>query len=118
MTAVTSCADETVERDVQTEELGAEHKAQQAPDDKMINDQPTTNRVHAGAQRKAAKNEALQLEKFMSRAGPVVEQLIEENEQLRFISNRQQATQRNAVEPKSLLKFPNEILLMLGSFQQ
>jgi hypothetical protein len=53
----------------------------------------------------------------MSRAGPVVEQLIEENEQLRFISNRQQAAQRNAVEPKSLLKFPNEILLMLGSFQ-
>jgi len=47
-----------------------------------------TSRHQVGQQRKAAKNEALQLEKFMSRACPVVEQLIEENEQLRFISNR------------------------------
>ena len=86
-TAVTSCADETVERDVQTEELGAENKTQQAPDDKMISEQQTS-RHQVGQQRKAAKNESLQLEKFMSRACPVVEQLIEENEQLRFISNR------------------------------
>jgi hypothetical protein len=53
----------------------------------MISEQQTS-RHQVGQQRKAAKNEALQLEKFMSRACPVVEQLIEENEQLRFISNR------------------------------
>jgi hypothetical protein len=33
---VTSCADETVERDIQTDDLGAEDKTQQAPDDKMF----------------------------------------------------------------------------------
>jgi len=33
-----------------------------------------------GVQRRTKKNEALQLEKFMSRAGPVMEQLLEEND--------------------------------------
>ena len=37
-TAVTSCADECVERDVQTEDLGMEDKTQQGPEDKMMDD--------------------------------------------------------------------------------
>ena len=48
----------------------------------------------------------MKLEKFMGRAGPVVESIIEENEQIRFLSNRDQASKRNAVELKAHLSFP------------
>ena len=41
--------------------------------------------------RKKKENEALNLEKFMSRAGPVMENVIEENEQLNFLNNRELA---------------------------
>jgi hypothetical protein len=54
----------------------------------------------------------------MSRVCPVMEQVIEENEQLRFIDNRQAAAARNAVETKSALKFPQEILMMLGTLKK
>ena len=47
-----------------------------------------------------------------------MEQVIEENEQLRFIDNRQAAAARNAVETKSALKFPQEILMMLGTLKK
>jgi hypothetical protein len=33
----------------------------------------------------------LKLEKFMQRAGPVVEAVIDENDQLYFLNNREQA---------------------------
>lgn len=46
-----------------------------------------------------------------------MEQVVEENQQLRFINNRQAAANRNAVESKSSLKFPQEILMMLGTMQ-
>ena len=48
-TAVTSCADETCERDVQTEDLGREDKQQQAPDDKMIDDYSVGKSANAAA---------------------------------------------------------------------
>lgn len=38
--------------------------------------------------RKKKENEALNLEKFMQRAGPVIENVIEENDQLYFLNNR------------------------------
>lgn len=95
-TAVTSCAEDMVDRDVQTEDLGMEHKTQQAPEDQMLSDyQPRQGQQRF---RRAAKNEALQLEKFMSKACPALEQICEENDQLRFIDNRQAAATRNAVE--------------------
>ena len=91
----------------------------------MFGDNTNTNRkgvVNASQpvrlQRTAAKIEALQLDKFMSRVCPVMEQVIEENEQLRFIDNRQAAAARNAVETKSALKFPQEILMMLGTLKK
>lgn len=71
-TAVTSCAEDMVDRDIQTEDLGMEHKAQQAPEDQMISDyQP--KQAQQRFKRAAAKNEALQLEKFMSKACPALE---------------------------------------------
>ena len=54
----------------------------------------------------------------MGRAGPVVESIIEENEQIRFLSNKDQASKRNAVELKAHLSFPDELLIMLGNGQQ
>ena len=41
--------------------------------------------------RKKKENEALNLEKFMHRAGPVMEGVIDENDQLHFLNNRDQA---------------------------
>jgi len=76
---------------------------------------PGQSVIHSRA---SAKNEALQLEKFMSKACPVMESVVEENEQLRFMNNRQAASQRNAVEQKSALKFPEEILMMLGTLKK
>jgi hypothetical protein len=43
-----------------------------------------------------------------------MEQLLDENDQLRFMENRGKAAKHNAVEAKEKLKFPDEILVMLG----
>lgn len=51
----------------------------------------------------------------MGRAGPVVEACIEENKRLHFIKNRPQAQKRNAVELKTSLMFPKELLVLLGN---
>jgi hypothetical protein len=76
-TAIVSCSDDLVDRDVQTEDLGEESKFNQAPDDILVN----YNKQKGGFQRKKKReNEALQLEKFMQRAGPLMEQVIELNE--------------------------------------
>ena len=50
----------------------------------------------------------------MQRSGPVMEGVIEENEQIFFLNNREQAQKRNAVELKQTLKFPNELLALFG----
>jgi len=49
----------------------------------------------------------------MSKAGPVMEQVIEENEQLNFFNTREKAAKRNAVEMKQNLRFPEELLTLL-----
>lgn len=65
--------------------------------------------------KKAKKqNDALNLEKFMSRAGPVMEQLVEENIKLRF-AFANDASKPSAIELKQTLAFPEDILIMLGS---
>lgn len=69
-TAIASTGDDMISRDVQTEDLGEESKFNQAPEDIMTN----YNKGKGEFQRKKKKeNEALNLEKFMSRAGPVFE---------------------------------------------
>lgn len=52
------------------------------------------------------------LEKFMTRAGPVMEKVVEEIEQRAAINNRDQASKKSAVELKSSLKFPKEVLTL------
>ena len=70
-TAIISSADDLVDRDVQTEDLGMENKFNQAPEDILAN---YNKSKQTGYQRKKKKeNEALNLEKFMARAGPVFE---------------------------------------------
>jgi hypothetical protein len=69
-TAIVSCSDDFVDRDIQTEDLGEENKFNQAPDDILIN----YNKTKGNYQRKKKReNDALNLEKFMQRAGPVME---------------------------------------------
>ena len=49
----------------------------------------------------------------MGRAGPVMEQIIEENNRLRF-AQRIADKEGSAIELKQTLDFPQEILVMLG----
>ena len=60
--------------------------------------------------KKKRDNEALNLEKFVNKAGPVIEKLVEENQEIFFLNNRGAAAKRNAVELKQSLKFPMELL--------
>lgn len=54
----------------------------------------------------------------MGKSCPVMEQLLEENENIRFYQNRSKgAQQRKPVDQRSSLKFPDEILMMLGTIQ-
>ena len=48
--------------------------------------------------KKKRDNEALNLEKFVMKAGPVMEKMCEENQQFYFMDNTQMAAKRNAVE--------------------
>jgi hypothetical protein len=50
----------------------------------------------------------------MQRAGPVMEQVIEENEQINFLNARDQASKRSAVELKVSMKFPEELLALFS----
>ena len=54
----------------------------------------------------------------MARAGPVMERVIEESEQIAFLKNKDSVSKRQAVELKQNLKFPDEILTLLGDNQQ
>jgi hypothetical protein len=56
--------------------------------------------------KKKRTDEALNLEKFMTSAGPVMEKVIEENQAYFELNNRAAAAKRNAVEVKKTLKFP------------
>ena len=67
------------------------------------------------SQRKKRDNEALNLEKFIQRAGPVVENVLDENDQLYFLNNKELAQKRNAVELKQSLKFPTQLLSLFGN---
>jgi hypothetical protein len=51
----------------------------------------------------------------MQRAGPVIEGVIDENDQMYFLNNRDQAQKRNAVELKQSLKLPKELLVLFGN---
>ena len=63
-------------------------------------------------------NDALNLEKFMSRAGPVMEQCVEENTKLSFAQFSDSTTKPAAIELKQTLEFPEDILIMLGEGEQ
>ena len=61
--------------------------------------------------KKKKTDQALSLEKFMARAGPVMEQILDENNKLR---SQEDDRKTKAVEAKQTLSFPVEILIMLG----
>lgn len=64
--------------------------------------------------KKKRTDEALNLEKFMMSAGPVMEKVIEENQASFDLNNRAAAAKRNAVEMKQNLKFPPELLYLFS----
>lgn len=109
--AIVSTRDESVEQEVQTEDLGSLDKFNQAPDDAMVAYKEESTFI---TKRERKDIEAVNLDKFMARAGPVMEQIIEENNKLRQASNSEK-TQRTAVEARQSLQIPNELLVMLGS---
>lgn len=61
-------------------------------------------------------NDAMGLEKFMARAGPVMEQVIEENSKLRLALDKEKSGAKPPkVEQKQSLHFPQDLLFMLGT---
>lgn len=64
--------------------MGAHDKWNQAPDDVMVAYKQEDESVSFVTKKLKKDNDALNLEKFMARAGPVMEQLVEENNKLRF----------------------------------
>ena len=112
--ALVSTRDDDVEKDTQTDDFGQADKYNQAPDDVMT-------AYNAGADTKTKKqrktNEALALEKFMARAGPVMEQIVEENSRL-WQSVGTDKQKHAAVELKQTLQFPQDVLVMLGTQDQ
>ena len=101
---------EDVEQEAQTEELGAEDKYNQAPDDIMIAYKHDDD-VSFVTKKKNRENDALNLEKFMSRAGPVMEQCVEDNTKLRFAQDTENANKPAAIELKQTLQLPQSGLL-------
>ena len=79
--ALVSTRDEDVEREVQTDDLGEQDKFNQAPDDQYMTSYMQEREFVSKKQRK--EQDALSLDQFMARAGPVMEQLIIENTELR-----------------------------------
>jgi len=47
-----------------------------------------------------------------------MENVIDENDQLYFLNNRELAQKRNAVELKQTLRFPQELLALFGNISQ
>lgn len=107
-TAIISSSDDYIDKDVQTEDLGEESKFNQAPEDILAN--YSKGKTGGKSIKKKKENEALNLEKFMKRAGPVLEGVLEENDQLYFLNNREQAQKRNPVELKQSMKLSPDLL--------
>ena len=114
-TAINSTTDDNVEQEVQTESLGFQNKFNQAPDDLLINYNRNKDKY---VRKKKRENEALNLEKFMTSAGPVMEKVIEENQTNFDLNNRSAAAKRNAVEMKQNLKFPEELLYLFSDMDK
>ena len=74
-TQVQDTKDDYVDQDTQTEDVGSIHKFNQAPDDMMVNYNRDKNTY---VRKKKRDNEALNLEKFVNKAGPVMEKIVEE----------------------------------------
>lgn len=86
-----------MDKETQTEDFRQEDKFNQAPDDIMTAYKEETQFT---TKKKRKVNEALALEKFMARAGPVMEQIVEENTKLWQASSSEIAPKAAAIELK------------------
>ena len=89
-----------MEQETQTEDLGMVDKFNQAPDDVMIAYKKEDEDVSFVTKKQKRTNDALNLEKFMARAGPVMEQLVEENSKVRFAQSLMGSSKPPAIELK------------------
>ena len=101
--------------EVQTEELAMADKYNQAPDD-VLTTYKQDDSVSFVSKKAKKEDDALKLEKFMARAGPVMELCVEENTKMRML-NDLSLEKPAAIELKQTLDFPEEILIMLGTHE-
>ena len=80
--AIVQTGSDNVEMEVQTEEIGTADKYNQAPDD-VLTTYKQDDSVSFVSKKQKKDNDALKLEKFMARAGPVMELCVEENTKMR-----------------------------------
>ena len=106
---------------MQTENPDTAEKYNQAPDDQMYNYNIKPKSTYEeldilGGRKKNQQEllEAINLKKFISKAIPVVEKVLDENQEKFFKMNRDQAAKRNAVEMRTNIKLPVEILHLFG----
>mmetsp|Transcript_4407 Transcript_4407/g.7484 ORF Transcript_4407/g.7484 Transcript_4407/m.7484 type:complete len:411 (+) Transcript_4407:466-1698(+) len=109
-TAMVSCVQEAQQEEVQAEVIETAEKTNFAPEDLYFN----YSQENSQLKRRHRQNEGLNLEKFLGKAGPLMEKLIEQNQDEFFLKTRGEAKKRNAVELKNTIKFPSEILLLFA----
>ena len=111
-TAMVSTNDEKVDKETETDDFDQVHKFNQAPEDLVYN----FNRNKDTYQRKIKRqNEALQLNKFMEKAGPMMIKVIEENKLIYFqLHGKDFAAKGNAVQLKQTINFPEELLFLFS----
>ena len=66
----------------------------------------TIAKISSYSRGKKKANEALNLEKFMGRACPVMEQVINEADQIYFLMNKMTVAKKSSVDLKTRLKLP------------
>jgi hypothetical protein len=105
-----------MDRDVQTEDLGAIDKFNQAPDDIATDYQLDKNKFQ---KKNWKKNDALKLQKFLTNAGPMMVKVLEEN-QRRYEKDtgKERAGAKNAVEEKLTVSFPKQFLLLYSDLDR
>lgn len=70
-------------------------------------------------EKKARKNDAADLEKFMKKAEPVMLKVLEENTENHFLRlGKEMAQKSNAVDVKCRLDFPKQLLLLFSIQKQ
>lgn len=98
-----------VERDIQTEDLGAHDKQCYAPNDFLVNYQDQGNYL------KQQQYDSFVLNLFMNNTFPTMLKLVKENQKnFELIQEKENASKGNAVDVKCKLEFPKQLLYLFS----